>query len=318
MNNPSRVRPETRARVEDAIERLGFVRNDSARHLRSGSSRTLAYVVLDAANPFFTDVARGIDEVARKEDLALYICDSVQDAAREDDYLEQLAEQRVRGVCITAVDESNPRLLQLPKMGVPVVLVDRAPASGAGVARWCSVDVDDVAGGELAVTHLLESGHTKVGFVGGPVSIPQVAQRLAGARRALAQFDSHVEDLLFLETAALTVSEGRRAGARLSGLPRRRRPTAVFCGNDLIALGVLQQMTQSGVRVPQDICIVGYDDIEFAAAAAVPLTSVNQPRNQIGRAAAELVLAEADSNGGHEHRHVQFDPELIVRASSMS
>jgi LacI family transcriptional regulator len=314
LNHPALVRPETRARVERAIDKLGFVRNDSARHLRSGSSRTLAYVVLDAANPFFTDVARGIDDVAKDQRLALYLCDSVQDAAREDDYLEQLAEQRVKGICITPVDDANPRLRQLPQMGVPVVLVDRAPSGKA--AEWCSVDVDDHAGGELAVTHLLEAGHKSVAFVGGPLTIPQVEQRLAGARHAIKLAGVDEDRLVVRETLALTVAEGRRAGERLIGLPRRRRPTSVFCANDLLALGVLQQMTQQGVRVPDDIAIVGYDDIEFASAAAVPLTSVSQPRNQIGRAAAELVLAEADSPEGHEHRHVQFDPELIVRASS--
>jgi len=114
------------------------------------------------------------------------------------------------------------------------------------------------------------------------------------------------------------VEQGRRAGARLIGLPRLRRPTAVFCANDLLALGVLQQMTQHGVRVPDDVAIVGYDDIDFAAAAAVPLTSVSQPRHQLGRTAAELVLEESDHPQGHQHRHVQFEPELVVRASSGS
>ena len=314
LNQPSLVRPETRDRVERAIVKLGFVRNDSARQLRSGSSRTIAYVVLDAANPFFTDVARGIDDVARASRLTLFLCDSVQDAAREDEYLEQLAEQRVKGICITAVDDRNPRLRQLPRVGVPVILVDRAPTGKS--AQWCSVDVDDEAGGELAVTHLVERGHTRVAFVGGPSIFPQVVQRLAGSRRALKQAGLPADGLTVLSTDGLTVSEGRRAGARLIGLPKRRRPTGVFCANDLLALGLLQQMTQHGVRVPDDVAIVGYDDIEFAAAAAVPLTSVSQPRHQIGRAAAELVLAEADHPDGHEHRHVQFDPELVVRAST--
>jgi LacI family transcriptional regulator len=301
--------------VESAIAALGFVRNDSARQLRAGNSRALAYVVLDATNPFFTDVARGIEEVAKEAHLSLYLCNSDQDAARESDYLDQLLEQRVRGICITAVDYANRRLGLLPSLGVPVVLVDRTPTGKK--TDWCSVGVDDVAGGELAVAHLLEQGHTSIGFIGGPLSIPQVKARLQGTQRAIAQAGHSSEALTVLDTSALTVSEGRRAGERLTGLPRRRRPTAVFCANDLLALGLLQQMTQQGFSVPEDLAIAGYDDIEFAGAAAVPLTSVRQPRLAIGRTAANLLLVESAHTDGHVHRHVQFEPELIVRSSTL-
>jgi len=297
--------------VEQAIQALGFVRNDSARQLRAGSSQTIAYVMLDAGNPFFTDVARGIDEVARAENLTLFLCDSGQDPRREDEYLAHLLEQRVHGVCITPVDGGSKRLRQLVNRGLPVTIVDRA---SLGVEQdWCSVGVDDILGGELAITHLLERGHQRVAFVGGPLRIPQVADRRSGARRAVAEFGADPDALVLLETGGLTVAEGRGAAARLVGLPSKRRPTAVFCANDLLALGVLQQMTQHGVRVPDDLAIVGYDDIEFAAAAAVPLTSVMQPRHLLGRTAAELLLKE--SHGG-EHQHVQFEPELVVRQSS--
>jgi LacI family transcriptional regulator len=314
LNRPEAVRPATRQKVEEAIEALGFVRNDSARQLRAGVSRTIAYVVLDAGNPFFTDVARGVDEVAREHQLAVFLCDSGQDRAREDDYLDQLLEQRVRGLCITPVDGTNPRLKLLVDRGIPVVMVDRMPKGDE--ASWCTVGVDDELGGELAITHLLERGHTKIGFVGGPPSVPQAFDRLVGSRRAVEEHGLPVDALVVLETTALTVAEGRRAGARLIGLPRKRRPTAVFCANDLLALGFLQQMTQHGVHVPDDMAIVGYDDIEFAAAAAVPLTSVMQPRALLGRTAAELLIEEADSPTGHVHRHVQFEPELVVRRSS--
>jgi LacI family transcriptional regulator len=314
LNRPDLVRPATRLKVEQAIEALGFVRNDSARQLRAGVSRTIAYVVLDAANPFFTDVARGIDDLARDRHLTVYLCDSREDPSREDDYLDQLLEQRVKGICITPVDGANPRLRQIAEQGIPVVLVDRTPAGEQN--GWCSVGVDDVLGGELAVTHLLERGHERVAFVGGPLSIPQALDRLTGARRALSEAGAPAESLVVLETTGMNVAEGRRAGARLMGLPRKRRPTAVFCANDLLALGLLQQMTQHGVPVPDELAIVGYDDIEFAAAAAVPLTSVMQPRHQLGRTAAELLVEEAENRVGHQHRHVEFAPELVVRQSS--
>ena len=132
--------------------------------------------------------------------------------------------------------------------------------------------------------------------------------------RALTTAGLPQDALTLLETRGLQVAEGRGAGERLVGLPSSRRPTAAFCANDLLALGLLQSMTQQGLKVPDDLAVVGYDDIEFAAAAAVPLTSVRQPRDQLGRTAASLLLAENEPD--HEHRHVKFQPELVVRASS--
>ena len=314
LNRPSMVSEPTRQRVLDAIAALGFVRNESARQLRNGRSRTLAYVLLDSGNPFFADVAGGAEDAARAAGMTLYLCNSKQDASREAEYLDTLLEQRVRGVLITPVDHNADRLRALPEAGVPVVLLDRAAQDPTA---WCSVSVDDVEGGDLAVTHLVELGHTRIGMVGGPDSIKQVADRREGALRALARVGRSADQLTILTTAALTVAEGRRAGQRVVGLPARRRPTAVFCANDLLALGFLQQMTQHGVVVPDEMAIVGYDDIEFAAAAAVPLTSVRQPRYELGREACELLLAEANERATHVHQQVEFTPELVVRASSL-
>jgi LacI family transcriptional regulator len=313
LNRPDTVRPGTRARVEEAIASLGYVRNESARQLRVGMSTTLACLALDAGNPFFTDLAKGVDEVARQHGLTVYLCDSDQDAAREHDYLVALLHQRVRGVCITPVNLANPMLRTLVGQGIPVVLLDRVdPSVGS---QWCSVGVDDHYGGKVATSHLIERGHRRVGFIGGPDTIVQVADRLAGARAAVTEAgDGH--NLTVISTGGLTVADGQHAAARLLGLPKRARPTAVFCANDLVALGVLQQLTQHGVSVPDDVAIVGYDDIIFAAAAAVPLTSVYQPRLELGRTAAELVVDEADNPMTHRHQQVVFQPELVVRQST--
>jgi LacI family transcriptional regulator len=193
--------------------------------------------------------------------------------------------------------------------GIPVVFVDRHGGPGR-----CSVTVDDIAGGELAGGHLHERGHARIALVGGPMTLDQVAHRWEGARRATAA--AGAPEPLVVETTALNVAEGRRAGERLIGLPAARRPTAAFCANDLLALGLLQQFVRVGLDVPGDLAIVGYDDIEFAEAAAVPLTSVSQPRHLLGRTAAELLLVEASGEPGHEHRQVVFTPELMVRAST--
>lgn len=309
LNRPHLVSEATRLRVQAAIVELGFVRNETARQLRAGSSRTIAYVVMDAANPFFNDVARGVEDAARAEGMVVYLCNSNQDGSREREYLERLREQRVQGVLITPIDPKGERLAEM-NSGMPVVLVD----CHAQDDTQCSVAVDDVLGGELALTHLLETGHERIAFVGGPMTVQQVRDRHQGARNALELANRPVE-LVVLETGALVVAEGRRAGERLVALPEAERPTAAFCANDLLALGLLQAMTRLGLSVPTDLAVVGYDDIEFAEAAAVPLTSVRQPRELLGRTAARLLLEEA-SGELHTHQQVRFRPELVVRAST--
>jgi LacI family transcriptional regulator len=302
LNRPELVASSTRQRVLDAITELGYVRNDSARQLRAGHSRQIALVVLDVTNPFFTDVVRGAESAAEEHGVMVVVCNSGEDAGREHRHLDLLEEQRVRGVLITPVDESpNSRLELLIQRGTPVVLVDR----GSGRHSRCSVAVDDLLGGRLAGEHLLEQGHQRITFVGGPLSITQVRDRHAGVSEAVAG----KAELSVVSTPNLTVAAGRAAAAEIDA-------TAVFCANDLVALGVLQGLTQRGIRVPQDVAIVGYDDIEFAAAAAVPLSSVRQPREQLGRTATALLLEEIEDDGRHEHRHVVFQPELIVRESS--
>ncbi|WP_432829095.1 LacI family DNA-binding transcriptional regulator [Dactylosporangium sp. CA-092794] len=309
LNRPELVATTTRQRVLDAIAELGYVRNDSARQLRAGQSRQIALVVLDVTNPFFTDVVRGAEAAAEDRGVMVVVCNSGEDAGREQRHLDLLEEQRVRGVLITPVDESpGSRLEMLIQRGTPVVLVDR----GSGWHSRCSVAVDDVLGGRLAGEHLVEQGHREIAFVGGPDTIAQVRDRHAGAAEAA----ERRAGLMVVPTPNLTVASGRAAATEIASRSPAERPTAIFCANDLLALGVLQEMTQRGIRVPQDIAIVGYDDIEFAAAAAVPLSSVRQPREQLGRTAAALLLDEIEDDGRHEHRHVVFQPELIVRESS--
>jgi LacI family transcriptional regulator len=311
LNHPDRVTQATRTRVNAAIADLGFVRNESARSLRAGRSRTLAYVMLDAGNPFFTDVAKGIEQTAESVGMSLFLCNSDGRDERETAYLDLLVEQRVHGILITPVDPDDPRLSAAAERGTPVVIVDRTSDD----QDLCAVAVDDLLGGRLALEHLIDVGHRRVALVGGPLEIGQVRDRFDGAREAFVAAGLEPDDLVPIVTSALSVSEGRSAGERLSGLPASRRPTAAFCANDLLALGLLQQSIITGRRVPDDLAIVGYDDIEFAAAAAVPLTSVRQPREQLGRRAAELLLDEHE-RADHKHERVVFEPELIARAST--
>jgi LacI family transcriptional regulator len=311
LNRPERVTQRTRERVLRAIEELGFVRNEAARQLRAGRSRTIGLVVLDVSNPFFTDLAVGAEHVAVASGLSVVLCNSNDDAGREQHYLSMLKEQRAFGILITPVGNQTATIDEIRRLGTPVVLVDR------GASRnQCSVSVNDRVGGELAVAHLVEQGHTRIGFIGGPITIDQVSQRLAGARAAIEAAGLPDDALTVIETPRLDVALGRAAGAQLAEMPLRHRPTAVLCANDLLALGLLQDTVHRRLSVPGDLAIVGYDDIDFAAAAAVPLTSVRQPRAQLGRAAMELLLEEANNDGTHRHRQIVFEPELVVREST--
>lgn len=309
LNRPDKVAAETVTRVLAAIEELGFVRNDAARQLRAGRSRSIGLVVLDASNPFFADVARGAETRAQEDGLSVLLGNSDDDASREAGYLDLFREQRVNGVLITPASGTTDRLSRMQDAGTPVVLVDHEiPGS-----TFCSVSVDDVEGGYLAVRHLLEIGRRRIAFIGGPSSITQVANRLLGARRAVAEAaDATLE---VVEMPALTVLNGRAAGESL--VERAVLPDAIFAANDLLAVGLLQAFSMfNTLKVPEDIALIGYDDIDFASATVVPLSSIRQPAQMIGHTAVELLLRSISDPDGDYERNVRFRPELVVRQST--
>jgi LacI family transcriptional regulator len=310
LNRPDRVSEAVATRVQNAIRELGYVRNDAARQLRAGRSSSIGLVVLDARNPFFTDVARGAEDAAAEHGVAVLLGDSDEKPEREAAYLDLFEEQRVRGVLVSPLGDIRERLQRMRALGTPVVLVDRM----AEDASLSSVSVDDVAGGRTAVAHLLETGRRRIAFVGGPLGLRQVADRLAGAQHAVAAVpDAQLE---VLEGSALSVSEGRRMGEQLVARDPAERPDAVFTANDLLAVGLLQALVmRGGVRVPDDIALIGFDDIDFASATIVPLSSLRQPSRLIGQTALGILLEEAD-DPTLAPRQVVFQPELVIRESS--
>ena len=311
LNRPEQVGEETQERVKAAIAKLGWVPNETARQLRAGKSRSIGLIIMDIGNPFITDLTRGVEQVATAAGYTVMLSNSDGDPVRERAHLAALLQQRVRGVVLAPIgldwDDS------LVRSGIPLVVADRAVTTSIA----CTVAVDDFEGGRVAAAHLIEQGHTRVAFVGGP-TVQQVRDRREGAQRAMLMVTRRAE-LQHIATDELTIGAGRRAAESIGAMPAYRRPTGVLCANDLIAIGLLQGLVHHGLRVPEDVAVVGYDDIQFAAAAAVPLSSVRQPREQLGRTAAEQLLAEiaaAEGDTPHIHRHVRFTPELIVRASS--
>ncbi|CAN5330494.1 LacI family DNA-binding transcriptional regulator [soil metagenome] len=312
MNHPDKVAPATVLRVQAAIEDLGFIRNDAARQLREGRSKTIGLVVLDVRNPFFTDVARGAEDRAAEAGLAVTLGNSDEDTQREATYLDLFEQQRVHGILISPYADITPRLHALRARGIPVVLVDRTSQD----ASVSSVSVDDVSGGSMAVEHLLAQGRRRIVFVGGPLDIRQFADRLEGARRAVAGHPDASLETITLDGA--TVIEGRRAGAAIAASDAASRPDAVFAANDLVSMGVLQALIMRGspVRVPEDVAIIGYDDIDFASASVVPLSSIRQPSALIGATAVQILLEEA-ADSTIAPRQVEFQPELVVRDSTV-
>lgn len=311
LNNPDKVTPSTVERVQRAIDELGFVRNDAARQLRAGRSRSIGLVVLDIGNPFFAEVARGAEDRAAEAGMTVLLGNSDETPARETAHLELFREQRVNGVLVTPASDDLALLRRLHAGGVPVILVDRE----ADGEPFDSVAVDDVEGGRLAGSHLIDIGRRRIAFVGGPRSLPQVADRLAGARVAIAACEGATIEVI--ERPALTVLQGRAAGEEILARPPGERPDAIFAANDLLAVGLLQALAiLSDLRVPEDIALIGYDDIDFATATVVPLSSIRQPAHLIGATAVDLLLRHLADPGGDHERAVRFQPELVVREST--
>lgn len=313
LNRPDNVAEPTRLAVVAAIDELGFVRNGSASRLRSTRSHVVGLVVHDIANPFFAEVARGAEQALELRGYTVMLCNSIGASDRQQRHLHFLEEQRVAGVLITPVDPSRDRreLDRLRTRGLAVVLVDEAADS----EHACSVAVDDVRGGELVGEHLLAVGRRRIVYVTGPDTIRQCHDRGVGLQRAI---NAHAgNDGVSLDVVQVPALNGRAGHAAVAEI-LSHRPDAVFCGNDVVALGVLRGLFEAGRAVPDEIALVGYDDIEFAQLAAVPLTSIRQPASQIGEAAAGLLVDECSGAPGHVHQRVTFSPELIQRRSTAS
>ncbi len=314
MNAPERVSESTARRVREAIEKLGWVPNESARQLRGGRSRAIGMVVMDIANPFFTDVARGADRCLNQAGYSVHLANSDQVSEQELTLLQRFEHQRVGGVLLAPIEEDAERVDVLQRGGIPVVLVDRVGASSGS----CSVGVDNLVGGQIAGEHLLERGHRRIAYVGGPDTISHVRDRRAGLDEAVRRAGG-AASVLWVRTGALSLEAGMAAAAEIAVMPRADRPTAVFAACDLVAIGLLQGLMTGGLKVPDDVAIIGFDDIAFAAAAAVPLSSIRQPSEEIGRQAAELLISEieaADSGELHTHQNVRFAPKLVPRRST--
>lgn len=312
LNRPELVTAATREKVELAIGELGFVRNEAARHLRTGSSRAVGLVVLDSANPFFAELARGVEDTVFEAGGVVLVGNSGGQPSRERGYLDLFAEQHLRGVLLSPTADQLPDVSGLGRRGVPLVLLDHP----GGAEPFSAVLVDDIAGGRLAGCHLIELGHRRICYVSGPNSLRQSRSRLEGFADAVSDGNAQLD---VVEAAAMTVAEGRVVGERFAAEPASQRATAIFAANDLLALGILNACVEHGIDVPGSVSLIGFDDITFAQTAVVPLTSIEQPAYTMGREGARLLyeeLAAGAAGEPFEPRRVSFAPRLSVRRST--
>ncbi len=304
FNNPQLVSSEAKERIGEAIEALGYVRNESARRLRVGSHQTVGLVVLDAWTPFFSEVAQAMEEGALRRGWQLHIANSARDAEREQRQLDYFEAQRVSGLVVVPQGDVVGRLERFAGQGAACVLVD-PPADVVLPSTVGSVSVDHVHGGRLAGQHLLQRGCRRIGFVGDPQASRASAERFQGLQEACAG-----QVVTLYETPQLTLGAGTAAAAALLDQPAHARADGLLVGNDITAIGLMHALSVGGVAVPAAVAVVGYDGIALAAQLPVGLTSVEQPMAEL--AAEVMAMATREQALGQ----VVLTPRLQVRASA--
>jgi LacI family transcriptional regulator len=309
INDSERVSPETRRRVEQAISELGYVPSRLARGLSRQRTGTLSVIVPDVANPFFTAVVRAAEEVARRADYHVILCDTRADLSVERDVIEELIAHRVEGVVIAPVsDRSATHLRRLAEFGVPFVLIDRTVP---GVD--CDVVLGDSSGGaRQLVEHLISLGHRRIGFIVESDDVSTARDRRRGYEAALNAAGISLDPALVAH-AAPDPSGGSAGMARL--LELEERPTAVFTVNNLVALGAIEAVRAAGLDVPDDVAVVCFDDIEFASRLYPFLTAMEQPAQTFGTLGTQLLLERIEGRGPDRRHEVVLPGEFIIRKS---
>lgn len=301
------VSPETRERVLRAARALDYRPNALARSMIKGQTHTLGVVVSDSSNPFFAAVVRGIEDAALPHGYGIFLCNADEDPAKEAMYLDMLRQKRVDGVIVSPSDASSGALPGLLAAGVPVAQVDRRVPGLAADA----VVTDNRKGVHAAVQHLVRLGHRHIALIGGPSRLYTGRERTRAFREALRRAGLPVIRSWLLEGTFKVDSGYELAGRLLDCSPR---PTAVFVANNLMTVGTLLRFKEAGVRIPEDLAVVGFDDMDWAPILTPPLTAVAQPTYELGKVAATLLL-ERLQNPSLPPRLVVLPPRLVVRES---
>lgn len=310
LNGTDVVNEETKRRVHDAIKELDYQPSRVAQRLRNqlGSSKLIGLLLPDIQNPFYTEVIQGVESTAYSNNYSVIICNFSQDEKKEREYLDILKSENIDGLIVAPVNDHDHKVTELVKSGMPIVCVDRSLST---------VDVDQVVvdnfnGALEAVSYLLNSGHTKIAHIGGIFNISTTQQRYNGYIQAFVKKGLKADDSLVRFGDSKYESGCKIAGEMLDG---KNPPTALFTGNNLITLGALEAIHERGLRIPEDISIIGFDDMYWAKSLNPPLSSVRQPGQEIGKRATELLFQRIEDQSRPKVR-LTLKTELIIRKST--
>jgi LacI family transcriptional regulator len=310
LNDTRPVSPDARERVLAAAAALHYVPSALARSLRCQTTGTIGLVIPNNTNPYFSEVARGIEDSCYAAGYSVILCNSDDDPAKQLAYVNVLLAKRCDGLIMAALAQTDGALLRQRR--VPAVFLDRAPE---GLENDV-VGIDNVAGGELAGRHLLDIGRARIGCIGGPRNLEVSDQRIAGLRQVLADAGRPLDDRL-CDAGDFGSASGYAAARRLLNRPDDARPDALFCCNDMMAIGALRAAAELGIAVPGQLAVVGFDDIDLAQFVHPPLTSVSQRTRALGNITAACLLARIAGPERPPQRH-RIAPILNVRGSSLA
>jgi LacI family transcriptional regulator/LacI family repressor for deo operon, udp, cdd, tsx, nupC, and nupG len=310
LNKSDKVVPETRAVVEQALLDLGYRPSRVARRLRmnSGRAHLVGLIIPDIQNPFYAEIARGVEDVAYANEYALILCNSDENLDKERFYLDVMRDESVDGLVLPPFDDSDAAVIGMVKTGLPVVCVDRSLAR----VQTDLVEVDNHRGAFAAVTHLIEKGHRSIGLIEGRSHVSTSRERRRGYLDALAAHGITARKEL-MRSGDFKQESGRVLANELFDL--RKPPTAVFVCNNLMTVGALAALHHRGLRVPHDVAVVGFDDLPWAEALDPPPTVVRQPAYEVGRQAMELLLKRI-MEPARPAVTVRLLPELVIRRST--
>lgn len=308
LNNKYGVKKETRERVLAVAAKMGYSPNGIARGLVKKTTHSIGLVIPDILNPFYPDVARGIEDKALKSGYSVFFCNTNHDKKREIQSLKLLMEKRVDGI-ILAPGLEDPDIHDSLVIGdIPIVHICRRYMD----PNKSFVVMDDERGGFLATKHLIEQGYKKVGFIGAKDQAFYLNERFKGYKQAFQKFGLQL-DQRYIYSSDFKRQTGYRIACKI--LADGDYPRAIFTENDLLALGAIQGIREAGLSIPDDIAVVGFDDIPFASFPEVQLTTIRQPKDEMGKIAVSILL---DQMSGHntQPRKVILEPQLVVRKSS--
>jgi len=302
------VNAETKRSILQVAERLGYQRNELARALVLGSSGAVGLLVPDITNPFFSDIARGVGEIADEVGVGVILCNTDGRIDREVNYVRLMRRKRVDGLLLCSTTIEAPYLQELALSRIPFILVSRLSSQ----RDIPFVITNDRVGARLAVEHLVDLGHRSIGFIGGPENVQASRDRMEAYLNVLSENGlATLPD--WRSYAGFTQAAGREAAQRMLSLSRR--PTAIFAANDVMALGVLEVAEGLGLRVPSDLSLVGYDDISYASLPRIQLTTIAQPAVEMGQIAANWLFDVLDHPGIPRLQRT-LTPRLMVRSTT--